>query len=484
MDAMRQGPVIDVYARISKAPDGSVEKTDRQIADCKAELERRGLTMGKVFQDPNLSAWKRGVSRPGWNSLLKRLDSREAPDGVIVWKLDRFMRRVEDLVHLRNLAKEGFSILTCMEGSYDFERNYTATLIRVHINEESSKDTSDRVKRGILASRINGKAHTGPRAFGWPAAPKEGEEPTSPELVDQERKAIAEGVRRYLKDDELNVIGRDWNEHGILTATGGQWNGQLVRQMLARARNFGLIEHNGEIIGTLDEEPAAHRDPKRARELYDLVHAKMAGAKRGRPVSDKRLLTGIALCGNCGRHINSRTRAGRYYTDGQPRVMYYCPWPRGCGKVSIAQPDTDLALEAFVVKRLADPKHASQIAAQAQAVRDIDEQIAEIRETQNMLDDRLLKHEIDRDRWDRMNAPLAKQLEELRERAAQAEAPDPTLTVPGAQAAVRNRWKRAETPERRALLKAALGTRKLFIDPVPEGRHWRQVKVSDRLRVE
>lgn len=475
---MQQRQAIDVYARISKAPDGSVEKTDRQIADCKAELERRGLTLGKVFQDPNLSAWKRGVRRPGWDALLKQIGGDEPPAGVLVWRLDRFMRHLDDLVTLRNLAQEGFTIATCFGERYDFEHNWGWTVMRVTMAEEESKSNSVRTKRGIKAARAKGKPSTGLRAFGWPAAPKEGREPTSPELLDMEREAIAEGARRYLDDDELNVIARDWNERGIRTAMGGTWSGVTLRQMLARPRNAGLVEHNGQIVGTFDENPPVDR------KTYDRMAAKMAGAKRGRPMSRKRLLTGIALCGNCGRHMNSRNRAGKYYTDGVERIMYYCPAGRGCGKVSIAQPDADLAIEAFVVRRLADPRHASQIAAQADEVRKIDEEIAQIESIQRVLNRKFFGREMTEAEYNEHDAALMRDLKALQARAKEVSTPDVTLTVPGAQAAVRDRWKRAETPERRELLKAALGTRKLYVDPVPEGRHWRQMKVTDRLRIE
>ncbi|TGB13302.1 recombinase family protein [Streptomyces sp. MZ04] len=474
---MQSNPKIDIYARISKAPDGSLEKTDRQIADCRAELERRGLTLGEVFQDPNLSAWKRGVRRPGWDALLKRIGGDEPPVGVMVWRLDRFMRHLNDLVTLRNLAGEGFTIATCFGEQYDFEHNWGWTVMRVTMAEEESKSNSVRTKRGIRAVRAKGKPSTGLRAFGWAAAPKEGQEPTSPDLVAMEREAIAEAARRYLQNDELNVIARDWNERGVRTSMGGTWTGVTLRQMLGRPRNAGLVEHNGQIIGTFEDEPPI------GRRTYDRVMAKMAGAKRGRPVSAKRLLTGIAQCGNCDRPINSRNRSGKYYADGFERIMYYCPSARGCGKVSIAQPDADLAIKAFVIRRLADPRHAGQLAAQAEEVRKVDEEIAQVESIQRVLNRKFFDlRQITEAEYNEHDAKLMGDLKALQARVQTAAAPDPNLTAPGAQAAVRERWLRAETPERRTLLKAALGTQKLYIDPV--ATHWRQIKITDRLRIE
>ncbi len=477
---------IDVYARISKSEDGDVTKTDRQIADCVAELERRGLPIGKVHEDPNKSAWRKDVRRRGFEALLKRFEDGEI-SGCIVWSVDRLLRQPRDLEKIIDMAEtRGFTVYSCF-GDHDLTNPEHLTQIRVKVAFAAGESaaTQRRVKRAVEAARKGGKPGAGPRSFGFPAPASQ--PPVSPKLIATEREAIAEGVRRYLKGGKGNGlidIARDWNDRGIATATGGTWTAVTIRQVVSRPRNFGLVEHRGQIVSTIDGPPAADPDPERARQLYDLVTARLAATKRGRPVSDVRLLTSIAVCGACGRHLNSRTRSGKYYADGEERVMYSCLWPRGCAKVALAQPAADLAVEAFVIRRLSDPRHADQIAIQAEHVREIDQQIAELEEIMTLLDKRLTNREISAARWDTMNAPLADQLKRLQTQRDEAKSPDPTMAVAGAQATVRQRWERALTPERRAMLKAALGELTLYVDPIPDGVHWRQIKVSDRLRIE
>lgn len=474
--------IIDVYARISKAPNGDLEKTDRQIDDCKQDLERRGLTVGKVHEDPNKSAWRKDVRRRGFEALLKRYEDNEI-SGVIVWNVDRLMRQPRDLEKLIDMAaSNGFTVYSCF-GDYDLTNPDHLLQLRIKTSFASheSEATQRRVIRGIKAARLAGKPAAGPRAFGWPAAHKEGETATDPVLVATERTAIGEAARRYLaggKGNGLVDMARDFNARGLRTATGGNWTAETVRQMLTRARNAGLVEHNGVIVGTFEEAPPIDR------ETYDRVKAKFAAAERGRPVSDERLLTGIARCGGCGRHFNSRTRSGAYYANGQVRIMYYCAWPRGCGKVSVAQPDADLAIEAFVIRRLADPRHASQLAAQADAVRELDRAIAEIEDTQVKLSEKLGRGNLSSRAFDAAYDPLQERLRALRGRRSAEAMPDPTLTAPRAQRVVRERWKAADTPDRRAMLTTALGSVKLYVDPIPEGLHWRRVAVSDRIRFE
>jgi site-specific DNA recombinase len=71
-------PVIDIYARISRAVNGEMIKTDYQVEVCSEELAGRGAQVGKVFVDPSLSAWKRTVVRPDWVKLMGRLESGQS----------------------------------------------------------------------------------------------------------------------------------------------------------------------------------------------------------------------------------------------------------------------------------------------------------------------------------------------------------------------------------------------------------------------
>lgn len=46
--ADQRRPVVDLYARLSRCPtDGSLEKVETQLADCRAVAERNGWTVGK-----------------------------------------------------------------------------------------------------------------------------------------------------------------------------------------------------------------------------------------------------------------------------------------------------------------------------------------------------------------------------------------------------------------------------------------------------
>jgi hypothetical protein len=75
-----RAPVLDVYARLSKAHDGETV----QVELCTEKIAARGGAVGEVFKDNSLSAWNPKVIRPQWDALMARLESRclRRGDGV------------------------------------------------------------------------------------------------------------------------------------------------------------------------------------------------------------------------------------------------------------------------------------------------------------------------------------------------------------------------------------------------------------------
>src|SRR3954454_17703107 len=86
--AAGQGPVVDVYARLSKAVNGETIQVDDQVELCVEKVEARGGRVGEVFKDNSLSAWNPNVVREDWEAMMRRLESGVA-DGVMVYDLTR-----------------------------------------------------------------------------------------------------------------------------------------------------------------------------------------------------------------------------------------------------------------------------------------------------------------------------------------------------------------------------------------------------------
>ncbi|MBB4684767.1 hypothetical protein BJY18_002252 [Amycolatopsis jiangsuensis] len=62
--------MLDSYGRLSKVPEtGELEKIDTQWADNRTVIKRVGACLGVELKG-GLSAWKRGVRRPGWGAAV------------------------------------------------------------------------------------------------------------------------------------------------------------------------------------------------------------------------------------------------------------------------------------------------------------------------------------------------------------------------------------------------------------------------------
>ncbi len=55
---------MDIYARLSFAPNGDTINVDDQVQWCTDAVGERGGVVGEVFKDNSLSAWRPNVRRP------------------------------------------------------------------------------------------------------------------------------------------------------------------------------------------------------------------------------------------------------------------------------------------------------------------------------------------------------------------------------------------------------------------------------------
>ncbi|OLB82025.1 MAG: hypothetical protein AUI14_01360 [Actinobacteria bacterium 13_2_20CM_2_71_6] len=353
--------MLDVYARLSRAYNGETIQVDDQVEVCLEKLEARGAVVGEVFKDNSLSAWKPNVVRKDWEALMRRLESGIS-DGVIVYDLTRFSRKVIEGERLVELAAQGARVWS-LSGEYDL----TTADGRRHFREamvaaagESDK-ISERVRRGKLRKARRGKPSGGGRGFGMPgwAPVPAGWEPgdarvkAPDEQVDAEREIVRECYRRLLAGEELGSGVADLNRRGVTTVTGGRWMVSTLGTSLRRAGLAGLRGHNGAVVGVL-----AGVEPVVSREEWERLCGLFDGRRRGRPAGRVHWASGLLRCSRCGQPLAGVWR--RHYTpypDGAARREYRCRNDvdhDGCGYNHI---DARLAEQvlADAVKRPADP---------------------------------------------------------------------------------------------------------------------------------
>ena len=396
------------YLRISSDPNDKREGVERQRQDTAALCEVKGWVVAGVYPDNDTSA-SSGEERKHWNRLLADIKAGKI-DAIAAWDQDRGWRMMSELEELRKfftgLGRE-IPLATTGQGDIDLysPTGILAAQIKTAVSEHEIAMMKVRQRRAARAKAEAGKPQW-KRAFGYVPTPA-GPVP-DPELAP----LIRDGYAAILAGASLKDVAAMWNEAGALTqkwtrqrdANGDfavdpktglpvmlcsrkHWTESQVSEFLAKPRNAGLRDHNGEIVGKGTWEPLV--DEAMWRAVQASMAARPGGGRGGRRSYRRHLLTGIMVCGKCGG-----TLAGQWVmakTGGKPgrpkagqtkephpgevnhTITYGCT---SCKGISIRAEHVQPRIIELIGRRLARTDAASLLKseihdkAEAQAIRD------------------------------------------------------------------------------------------------------------------
>ncbi|GHA00908.1 hypothetical protein GCM10010389_45240 [Streptomyces echinoruber] len=408
-----------LYCRLSYAPDGSLEKVERQEEDGRAMGARlKWPDFCCVYVDNSRSAWQRNRKRPDWDRMLITLDSdssRLIPsdpkanhhhDGIMTYHGDRLIRQPYDLELLLNIADTRRIPLASVSGVRDLSNPDDRFILRIEAAQacRESDNTSRRVRVGVR-SRMTGKGGKtlarsrpgGRRPFGWGVPTgkmrtkvdrRTGEEIEVPVLdfdktVPEETELLAEVAERILAGLSKRGAVR-WMNQRSRTSMGNLWTETTLTRALTAWRMAGLVEYEGVLYKAAWDEVI----PLEMLEDLRTLFAEKASAHGYHGRARKYLLSGHAICSTCHDpkagptvpavcsiplrlckypHVRLSTKP-----IGKSR-LYYC---RLCGKGR-----NQAYLDAYVVGRtlrlLADPRLVSEMrAAETDGQSDVRRKIA------------------------------------------------------------------------------------------------------------
>jgi DNA invertase Pin-like site-specific DNA recombinase len=363
---------------LSYAPDGSVEKVERQEGDCRQLAERLGWPVSEqhVFPDNSRSAWQRNRRRPQWDRMLKAIDAGEI-DAVIVYHGDRLIRQPYDLETMISIADQKGIRIASPSGTRDLDNADDRFILRIEAAQacRESDNISRRTKRGHAARAVKGRGQSGgKRPFGWGAPTGRtrirvdratGDEREVPVLdynqtVPEETEYLIEAADRILAGLSLAGAVRWLNEAKVTTSQGGPWTSRVLRSLLISPRVVGLIEREGIFY-------EAAWKPVIPRETWEDLRALFARNKEASTSPGGRrvhLLSGVAECGSCGSNdIRTKPMGGkrRNKLPGYAAYrVYYCRACHGVGR--------NLALlDAYVDGRIVGLLNDSRFFAEVQS---------------------------------------------------------------------------------------------------------------------
>lgn len=342
-----RAPRFAVYLRISKDPDGTQDATARQLKDCRTYAKLHRLKIVETFEDVDLSAYRRGVVRPGYEAMLEGLRSGQF-DGVLVWRLDRLVRRTVEFSRFWTICEQAGAELRSVTQSIDTTDPVGRLVVSILVAfaEMESATTSARLvaKEDHMAHEGRHKS-TGRKVYGLSA--------DWSKLDRAEAKVIREIADRLLAGESPSSIANGLNARGVPGPAGGRWNRAGVAALMRQPRLFGKREHHGEIVADGNWPPILD-------EATGLRVRQLLTSRRGTGHDSRRryLLSGILRCEKCGARMKAQHSAS---TGGR----YVCP-PKaegGCGSTTIVLDDTDAAVTEMVLDALDSPAVAEELRA-------------------------------------------------------------------------------------------------------------------------
>lgn len=350
-----------IYTRLSYAPDGSVEKVERQDSDCRDLAGRINWGICCVYTDNNKSAWQKNRKRRGWDAMLESFDpgavcpKGNKHDGILVYHGDRLIRQPWDLELLLKIADDRRIPLASPSGTRDLSNEDDRYILRIEAAGfcRSSADTSRRVRRGIGTRVENGRpAGGGNRPFGYGISTgKTGT--TGKPLYDltkqnpEEAAVLAQAVERLLAGQTLGGV-LAWMNQVSTSTEGNRWESRSLKQVLLAPRIAGLIEHDGDLHAGQWEgiiTPEAWEDVKSLLQHNSTTY--------GYPGRERRYLqTGTAECSGCGHTLHAKPAGGR---NRKTARLYYCKNPACTQKVSRNVEHLDEYVVGRVLRRLNEP---------------------------------------------------------------------------------------------------------------------------------
>ncbi|SHN62649.1 Site-specific DNA recombinase [Geodermatophilus obscurus] len=390
-----------IYGRQSLDRTGEGAAVDRQIEDCRRLIDQRGWTLVREPLTDNDVSASSGKRRPGFEELLTMVDAGRI-DVIVVWAVDRLVRRVIDLEDvIIRCERTGVRIAT-VQGDLDLmtpqgqlNARIMASTARFEVQQKAARQ-----KRANEQRAANGHMGWTRRPFGY-----DRDEAGRIVVMEDEAKGLREAAEMVLNGSTLAAAVRMLDERGLLTtgrrvlrsptgeplrdADGATqhgpflpWNVTSLRRALLSPRYSGRVTYNGADVaeGSWPVLLDAETQTRLAEVLRDVGRRVQQGTEA------KYLLSGVARCGNetCQKAEANGEPPRLLFSSpmgakGKRWIVYKC---RACYLARRADL-VDAVVEAVLLARLSQPDAASVLAPSA----DLDGLRAKVVELRGRRDD-------------------------------------------------------------------------------------------------
>lgn len=389
---------VAIYVRVSttnQAEEGY--SIDGQLDSLTKYCEAMGWSVYQKYIDAGFSGGK--LERPDILKLIKDA-KRGVFDTVLVYKLDRLSRNVQDTLYL---VKEVFNKnevhFVSLQENLDTSSamgNLFLTLLSA-IAEFEREQIKERMMLGKLGRAKSGKymAWINP-AYGY-NYDKKSQKTT---VIPSQAIIIKRIFDEFINGKPIAKIASDLNKEGKYGKT-TSWKPNSLRSLLKNRIYYGVIEYKGEIY-------KGEHAPIISKETYDLAQIERAKRREitvkrtnnPRPFQSKYMLSGHLRCGYCGARITLYVSKPR--KDGTKLLKYYCVnRKKTCDSGLYLLSDLEDIVMAEIAKFKLDEDYMSRMTKQPKPEIDkeaIENEIADLDNRLNRLNDLYLNNMIDMDK--------------------------------------------------------------------------------------
>lgn len=289
---------------------GRGRSTREQLSAGRAWCTEHAVKVAGEYVDDGRSASRLGADkeREDFERMIADIESgRIKPrDVVVTWQASRLYRDLAVYVQLRDACWRA-GVFWCINGRlYDLSKreDRKASAYDAIQAEDEVYQLSDNVQRTLRANAMAGRPHGVPlwglnRVFDTRTG-----ELVAVTIDEEVAPIIRELFYRVKALESRTSIRRDLNARGILSPGGKQWtNNKQVTNVVTNPAYIGKRVHKGEIVADAMWPPLLTlEDGSPDEETFYKVQAIVgeASARGAQDTTVKHLLSGIAVCAECG----------------------------------------------------------------------------------------------------------------------------------------------------------------------------------------
>ncbi len=263
--------------------------------------QRYGFDIARWFIETESAA---STGRPVFNEMLELLRSGKA-SGVVIHKIDRSMRNLEDWTDVGKLVDTGVDVHFATENvdlktvagrlAADIQAVFAAHYSR-NLREEAKKGYYGRLKQGIAPFQA-------PIGYLDEGAGK-------PKSIDPVRGPLVRAAfERYAMGNvSIRQLKKELADSGLRTKNDRHISVNALNRMLSNSFYIGIIH-----VRKADQSFAAAHEPLISNAVFERVQAIMSGRAVRGGLRHVFTFSRLIHCASCGRHLIAETHKGHVY---------------------------------------------------------------------------------------------------------------------------------------------------------------------------